>query len=99
MERILECLPAEMKAMQQKIETNHERMKAKMDAFQEKVDDGQEEVKSLGGFPHPLDQCQPGRDKGHVGACLEEMEANPGEQKSIFLTIDYCNFKLHKCVK
>jgi glutamine synthetase type III len=46
MEQILECLLAEMKAMQQKIETNHERMKAKVDAFQEKVYDGQEEVRA-----------------------------------------------------
>jgi hypothetical protein len=34
MEQMMACPLPEMKAMQQKMETNHERMKAKMDAFQ-----------------------------------------------------------------
>jgi hypothetical protein len=33
-------LLAEMKTMQQKMKTNHERIKAKMDAYQEKTYDG-----------------------------------------------------------
>jgi hypothetical protein len=83
MEQILECLLAEMKAMQQKIETNHERMKAKKDAFQEKVDDGQEEVKAqVGSLTFWIDANQE-EIKAMLDACLEEMEANPGEQKSI----------------
>jgi hypothetical protein len=57
-------------------------MEAEMDAFQEKVNDTQEETKvQVGSLPSWIDGNQEDMTV-MLDACLEKMEANPGEQKS-----------------
>jgi hypothetical protein len=72
-----------MRTIREMMETKHERMKAKTDAFQEKVDDGQEGVKARVDSLASWIDANEGDMKVTLNACLEDMEENPAEQKSV----------------
>jgi hypothetical protein len=79
MEQILEHLLAEIRTIQEMIETNQ----VKMVTNQEKMNDRQEEIKdqvsSLASWIDPNQEEM----KTMLDACLEKMGANPGELQSV----------------
>jgi hypothetical protein len=54
-----------------------------MDAFQEKMDDGQRGEESPGRLLASRIDANQVQMKVMLDGCLEKMEANPGEQKSV----------------
>jgi acyl-CoA reductase-like NAD-dependent aldehyde dehydrogenase len=90
MEQILEHLLAEirtnreeMRTIQEKIKTNQEMMEVKMDANQEKMNDRQWKIKAQVASLASWINANQEEMKAMLDACLEKMEANPGELHSV----------------